>query len=306
MGLLFAGPVAQAQSLDPLVAARVMTLTRATSWTPVAAIKLRFRTYHPQGMVKVGDHFFLSAVEIRTLPKKLPAPVDGQAYDTGAGIGHLLKFGADGGLIADITLGEGAIYHPGGLDYDGTSIWVPVAEYRPNSRSIVYRVDPATMKATKVLAVADHIGGIVHDREGGALVGLSWGSRRIYSWPIDANGAVGSAAPPVANPSSYVDYQDCHYAGGRRMMCGGVAGYRVTKDSAEFQLGGIELIDLADHRPLWQAPVALWSPSGGAMTQNPFWMEPTGTGLRAWFVPDDDDSTLFVFDAATPAAASAH
>jgi hypothetical protein len=44
---------------------------------------------------------------------------------------------------------------------ESTHIWVPVAEYRPDSRSIVYRVDPATLEATEVLRFADHIGGIV-------------------------------------------------------------------------------------------------------------------------------------------------
>ena len=292
---------ARAAPLDPRVAARIPTLTRATPWTPVAAVTLRFRTYHPQGMVKIGDTYFLSAVEILKTPEKLPAPVGGQAYDTGSGIGHLFKFAADGRLLADIKLGEGSIYHPGGIDYDGASIWVPVAEYRPNSRAIVYRVDPTTMEATKVLTVADHIGGIVHDTAGKALVGLSWGSRRVYAWPIDARGDVGAAPAPVANPSGYVDYQDCHDAGERRMLCAGVAAYRTTPDGPAFQLGGLDLIDLATDRPLWQVPLPLWAPSGRAMTQNPFWMEATATGLRAYFIPDDDASTMFVFDATTPA-----
>jgi len=25
------------------------------------------------------------------------------------------------------------VYHPGGIDFDGVNIWVPVAEYRPDS-----------------------------------------------------------------------------------------------------------------------------------------------------------------------------
>jgi hypothetical protein len=45
-------------------------------------------------------------------------------------------------------------------------------------------------------------------------------------------------------------------------------------------------------------PVELWSPSGKPMTQNPFWVEATESGLRAYFMPDDDKSTLFVFEAA--------
>ena len=299
-GLLLPLVPAGAQ-LDPRVADRVTALNRATPWTQVAAITLPFRTYHPQGMVKIGDTFFMSAVDVKTAPQKLPAPVDGQAYDTGAGVGHLFKFAADGRLIADITLGDGSIYHPGGIDYDGRSIWVPVAEYRPNSRSIVYRVDPATMKATRMLKVADHIGAVVHDTDGKTLVGYSWGSRRYYAWPIDADGKLGPSARPKANPSSYVDYQDCHYAGDRRMLCGGVAGYRLKPDGPSFQLGGLELVDLAAGRPLWQVPLFLWAPSGRAMTQNPFWMESTATGVRAWFVPDDDQSSMFVFDAALPA-----
>ncbi len=290
--------VAAAGPSDPRVAQRFMSLTRATTWTPVAAIRLSFPTFHPQGMVRIGDTFYLSSVEILTLPKKLPAPVDGHAYDTGAGVGHLFKIAADGRLLADLRLGEGSVYHPGGIDYDGRSIWVPVAEYRPDSRAIVYRVDPATMTATKVLTVADHIGGVVHDVEGQRLVGVNWGSRRVYGWPVGADGAVGKGAAPVANPGNYIDWQDCHYAGGRRMLCAGVADYRVRPDGPAFQLGGVDLVDLSDLRPVWQAPVALWAPSGRAMTQNPFWMEATATGLRAYFVPDDDESTLFVFDAA--------
>ena len=145
----------------------------------------------------------------------------------GAGVGHLFKFDASGKLLADVILGEGTIYHPGGIDYDGTDIWVPVAEYRPNSKSIVYRVDPQSMKATEVFRWADHIGGVVHDTEDQALHGVSWGSRRFYRWKLDANrrlaNAVDRGKPQrTMNPSHYVDYQDCKYAGQRRMLCTGV------------------------------------------------------------------------------------
>jgi hypothetical protein len=103
---------------------------------------------------------------------------DGYDRDTGEGAGHLFKFDKTGKLLADLPLGEGAVYHPGGIDYDGRYIWVPVAEYRPNSSAIVYRVDPATMKATEVFRYRDHIGGIVHNTDDNTLNGVSWGSRR--------------------------------------------------------------------------------------------------------------------------------
>jgi hypothetical protein len=291
-----------ALQIDARVAARVKTLTRATKWQQVAAIAIAFKTFHPQGMVKIGNEFYVSSVEIRTLPKKLAATVDGHAYDAGTGIGHLFKIGADGTLLADLVLGEGSIYHPGGIDYDGISIWVPVAEYRPDSRAIVYTVDPITMTATKVFTVADHIGGVVHDIAGGRIEGVSWGSRRFYSWPVPRNRRVvdASTAHPVANREHYIDYQDCHGAGRRLMLCAGVAEYNVTPDAPAFQLGGIDLVDLATHRLVWALPIALWAPSGRAMTQNPFWIEPTAVGLRAYFIPDDDSSTLFIFDTVIP------
>ena len=298
--LLAIGAPASAGPTDPLVAQRVTMLNRATTWTQVAAVRLPFRTFHPQGMVRIGNDFYLSSVEVRREPQKLAQPRDGHSYDAGVGVGHLFRIGPDGALLGDLVLGEGSIYHPGGIDYDGTSIWLPVAEYRPNSRSIVYRVAPATMTATEAFRVADHIGGVVHDRDGGRIAGVSWGSRRFYAWPIAADGTVTPSSTPVANPESYIDYQDCHYAGARRMLCAGLAEYRTGPDAPVFPLGGLDLVDLVTHRPVWQTPIPLWAPSGRAMTQNPFWIEATATGLRAYFIPDDDASTLFIYDAELP------
>ena len=34
------------------------------------------------------------------------------------------------------------------------------------------------------------------------------------------------------------------------------------------------------------------------MTQNPVWIEPTANGLRAYFIPDDENSTLYIYEAA--------
>src|SRR5580765_2375624 len=150
---------------DPraIVAERVMTLTRSSSWTLVASVPMAFKTFHPQGMVKIGETLFVSAVEVRIAPQRFAQPVGGYDRDPGSGVGHLFKIDMRGNLLADLTLGEGTMYHPGGIDYDGRDIWVPVSEYRPGSRAIIYRVAPDTMKATEVFRFADHIGGIVHN-----------------------------------------------------------------------------------------------------------------------------------------------
>jgi hypothetical protein len=283
--LALATLAALSQGFDPRVADRVARLTRASPWKLVSSVRVAFRTYHPQGLVKIGETFVVSSVEV----------VDRAA---GRGAGHLFRMDGAGKLIGHVELGEGAIYHPGGIDYDGTHVWVPVAEYRPDSRAIVYRVDPDTMKATEILRFPDHIGAIVHDTDDRTLHGVSWGSRRFYRWALDRNGRVTNAASPLRtlNPSHYVDYQDCKYVGRRRMLCGGVTEIRQTPGDARFRLGGLDLVDLRDGRPIHQVPVLLWTAGGLAMTHNPVWIEPSASGLRAWFMPEDDTSTLYVYE----------
>lgn len=264
------------------IAERVAALTRASTWTLTASVPLSFPTHHPQGLVKIGDTLHMTSVDR-------------------AGLGYLFKFDGSGRLLATLKLGEGALYHPGGIDYDGTSIWVSVAEYRRDSRTIVYRVDPTLMTATEVFRFTDHIGAIVRNTDDNTLHGVSWGSRRFYRWTLDKDGRVTNAAPPPAqlqtlNRSHYVDYQDCKYIGGRRMLCTGVTEIRQTPDAAPFRLGGIEIVNLADGRVEHQVPVNLWTPSGLVMTQNPTWIEPYGEGLRAYFVPEDDKSTMYIYD----------
>jgi Family of unknown function (DUF6454) len=295
---LIASPVLGAQAgRAPSLAQQLLGMDRATVWTQVAAIPVQFPTFHPQGMVRIGGEFFVSSVEVRRAPASDPKGPGGR--DAGAGVGHLFRISADGVLLADLTLGEGDAYHPGGIDYDGRYIWVPVAEYRPDSHAIIYRVDPRSMTATVVLRAADHIGAVVHDRQTGGLHGVSWGARRFYGWRLSPNGQASS--PRVfANRSSYIDYQDCHGLEGGRMLCSGLASYRPPTPGMPFQLGGWEMVDLAEHRAVWQAPIPLWAPTGRVMTENPFFAEATATGVRAWFMPDDNRSTIYVYDAAVP------
>jgi len=304
LGVGMAAMTAAAQSTRPdsVVSDRVKALTRGTQWKQVAAIPMAFDTQHPQGMVKIGDDFYVSSVEIKKPTTRFPQPIDGYDRDTGEGAGHLFKFDKTGKLLADLPLGEGSIYHPGGIDYDGRYIWVPVAEYRPNSASIVYRVDPATMKATEVFRFKDHVGGVVHNTDANTLHGVSWGSRRFYRFTLDDQGKVTNASVPPAelrkmNKSGYIDYQDCKYLGRNEMLCSGLNNYQMKKDGPRFPLGGFEIVDLRTDLPIAQMPIELWTESGFPMTQNPFWIETTPTGLRTYFMPEDNKSTLYIYEA---------
>lgn len=281
------------------VASRFRELSRGTEWQRQSADTVDFDTHHPQGMTRVGDHFFVSSVEV-TEPTRPTEDPDAE-YDRtpGAGVGHLFKFTQAGELVGSTTLGEDIVYHPGGIDYDGQHIWVPVAEYRPDSNSIVYRLDPETLAATAVFRYPDHLGALVHNTDANTLHGVSWGSRRFYSWRLSPWGSVvGRNRPPeqlaTDNPSHYVDYQDAQYLGDDLLLAAGLATYQ-PPDGPEFALGGIDLVDLDAEQPVHQVPVTAWTSDGKVMTHNPFYVEAAADGLRWYFLPEDDTSRLFVY-----------
>ncbi len=298
---------------DSEIANRFRQMTGATDWLLVGTIPIRFDTFHPQGMVVVGDFFFLSSVEVTLETEVFEPSVGGYDRTAGEGVGHLFKVDRDGNLIASVTLGDGDVYHPGGIDFDGRFIWIPVAEYRPNSRSIVYRVDPSTMEATEVFRFDDHLGGLVNDTADATLHAVSWGSRFFYSWRLNAaleltDDELDPAERRVPNMSHYVDYQDCHYLAVHYMLCGGVRTHTVQaigdSDSQELTIGGLDLIDLRAQQAVHQVPVNWRVADGPVMSTNPFFVEPENGHLRFFFMPEDSKSTIYIFDASNEYAPS--
>jgi hypothetical protein len=135
-----------------------------------------FRTFHPQGMVKIGDALYVSSVGSSS-DRAISGTCQWLRSRCGRGRRAHLPDRHDG-PASGRPRWRPAPYHPGGIDYDGTNIWVPLTE-SPDSHSIIYRVDPATMKATEVLRYKDHLGGIVHNTDDDTLHMVSWGSRRF-------------------------------------------------------------------------------------------------------------------------------
>lgn len=292
------------QPQDEALVGTFQNVSRSTTWTPTGALRLDFNTHHPQGMEVVGDRIYLSSVEIIERPVRYPDPVDGYDRSPGKGVGHLFVLDRDGTLIEDVVLGRGDMYHPGGLDVDDEgNIWVPVAEYRPNSEAIVYRVDAETLEATEAFTVDDHVGGVVRDQVTGRLVGQSWGSRRFYDWTLR-----GRQVDTWANPQHFIDYQDCEYVAARRTLCSGVAGLPGgPTGTVGYDLGGLAMIDLADdHRILHEVPVQQWSAAGHVVTHNPTDLDVEGPGLTLYAAPDDGDdpagTQVLVFETAVAAS----
>ncbi|RCG31633.1 hypothetical protein DQ384_08725 [Sphaerisporangium album] len=164
--------------------------------------------------------------------------------------------------------------------------------YRPNSKAIVYKVDLASFRATEVMRVDDHIGGVVHDLKNNRLVGVSWGSCTFYTWNMD-----GKLKRTVKNPEQFTDYQDCDYLAEGKAACTGVATLSVAGQS--FQLGAISLLDLDSLTAINTIPVTALSAAGNSVTRNPTWIEADGNTLHLTAVPDDSQSTLLTYT--TPA-----
>jgi hypothetical protein len=288
---------------DNALARAFAAVDRNTTWSLTNKLKLNFPTFHTEGLAFAGDRMFLSSVEIIEPTTKFPSPQGGYDRTPGKGVGHLFVMDRQGTLQKDITFGVGDMYHPGGIESDGKNIWVAVAQYRPNSSAIIYRVDAATLEVHKQFEVTDHIGGIVLDKTNGHLVGNNWGSRRFYEWTQD-----GRTVQTWDNPSQFIDYQDCQYVPDGKMICGGITGLPQTPaaggTNATYELGGVAMIDLRKHSILNEIPFQQWSSAGHVMTRNPVKLAADGNHLTLWAAPDNGEEAngteVFTYQA-TPA-----
>lgn len=267
---------------------------------PVVSIqkttKLNFNAYHPQGMMKVGGFMYMTAVEVIKSPEKAKKLDEYTPYDRSPGEGkaHFLQFDADGNLTMSVALGENTIYHPGGFGFDGTHFWVPVAEYRPNSKSIIYKIkiEGDKLNVEKAFEVADHIGGVTIEPGKKILQGMNWGSRKFFEWTT-----TGREMRMKENPSFYIDYQDCKAMQNNTMLCTGIGKYDLPEQKVV--LGGIDLINLFDFRPLRQLPIVAEVPTDKAksFTQNPTYFEAIEGKIYMYSVPEDGkNANLYVLE----------
>ncbi len=295
---------ANPRSRGLMIAERLKQLSDAPNWELVASetVSLKFPTFHPQGLVRIGQSFFMSSVHTIIAPQP---SAEEPKYDrtAGKGDGYLFQFDASGKLINHIQLGGDTIFHPGGVDFDGESIWVPVAEYRPKGRTIVYKVNPQTLAAVEAFSADDHIGAIAVDRLNRFVYGLNWDSELIYRWGLD-----GKQQFVKVIQNRKLGYQDCEYLQQTAyMVCGGVIQERLmsVKKLLYFMhllehlyRGGIDLIDLESVEMVRHVPVLLYTPGivKRVLTQNPTYLELREDRLKLYFVPEDNDSTLYVFN----------
>lgn len=122
---------------------------------------------HVQGLEVDPDWFWISAVDRRTKTGWIWR-VDRRTLRT----------------VAERNVTAGALYHPGGLQIAGGSLWLPIAEYRPRSSARILELDPLSLAERRRFAVDDHIGAVATDGKT-FLLGANWDARRFYRWTLD-------------------------------------------------------------------------------------------------------------------------
>jgi len=164
--------------------------------TPIRTLQLKADTHHVQGIDIEGGRLWLTSV------------------DKGKRKGYLQEFSAESGeLLRSVEVGEGVRFHPGGIAAAGDAIYVPVAEYKRNSTSVIQRRSKWTLAVEAEFSVPDHIGCVAFVN--GSLVGANWDSRDFYVWDLKGN-LLRKAPNPTSN-----GYQDLKFSGGQ-LVGGGV------------------------------------------------------------------------------------
>lgn len=263
---------------------RFLACDRNTQWQLQGSITFNFPTHHPQGLVVTKDYIFLSSVEVTEPPQNVFDPT---TSTPGSGVGHLFITDRSGLLVKDLIIGEGSMYHPGGIDFDGEEIWIPVGEYRPHAQSTVIAVSASDFSIREVFRVNDSIGWIVPDSEESKLYGGNWGSRVLYTW-----NQKGGEIEQWRNPSHFVDYQDAIFLSSSEVIASGISLLLSDEDDENqmaTELGGLALLDFKTNKIVHEIPIYSHTNAGHMLTRNPFSMSVTGEDLFLHVAPDDGD-----------------
>ncbi|MBI4893059.1 MAG: hypothetical protein HY821_20720 [Acidobacteria bacterium] len=220
-------------------------------------IALQAELHHVQGIVVDGDRLFVTSV------------------DRAARKGLLSEFALPSGkLLRTVEVQQGDLFHPGGLDHDATSLWIPVAEYRPNSRASIQRRSKKTLDLISSFEVPDHVGALALSPD--ALILANWDARTFYRYT-----PAGKLISTSLNPNR-TSYQDIKFRNGSIIASG--------LHPKPAPGGAVEFLDPATYAPTRTLEFQL-TDRGTAFTHE-------GMDLvnhRLYFLPEDSPSRLFVF-----------
>lgn len=83
-----------------------------------------------------------------------------------------------------------AMNHPGGFQFDGKYLWIPLAESRRTGHSVIRVLDPRALKTgvpvpyVREIPVPDHIGALAVATERNRVLGASWDTATVWVWDL--------------------------------------------------------------------------------------------------------------------------
>ncbi|MEO5926362.1 MAG: DUF6454 family protein [Bryobacteraceae bacterium] len=222
---------------------------------PERVLPLHGETNHVQGIDTDGTHVWVTSVDRPTSK------------------GFLRMFSlVDGHLEKSVEVQAGALFHPGGVATDSTSIWIPVAEYRASSTAVIQQRNKSTLELEFEFPVPDHIGCVAVTPD--FIIGGNWDSREFYVWDHRGN-LIRKVASETANA-----YQDLKVVAGKLVGSGTLAGKQ----------GAVDWLNLGTFR--LESRLLVSNTDRG----EPFTREGmTIFNDRLWLLPEDSSSRLFSF-----------
>jgi hypothetical protein len=221
----------------------------------LGVIELKANLAHVQGIDLDDRHLWVTSVDSKTRK--------GFLHEFLLSTGELTRF---------VEVQDGVRFHPGGISADKRSIWIPVAEYRRESTTVIQQRDKKTLAVGFQFEVPDHIGCVAADPK--VLVGGNWDSRELYVW--DRRGRLLRKAPNSTGNA----FQDIKLSGG--MLIGGGLLPRRS--------GAIDWLDFPSLRPRRRMTVR------NTDRGEPFTREGMAIrGGRLYLLPEDGPSRLYIY-----------
>lgn len=221
----------------------------------IRKVPLHFDTHHVQGLDLSEQFYFVTSVDRKQMRSWL-FRIDR----------------ANAGLNLKKELTDGDLIHPGGIQYDGRCLWIPNAEYRSESRTMIYAVDPDSLEIQRSFPVDDHIGAVASDGKN-LIYGVNWDALHFYTWDFN-----GHQTSKVDSPT-LMAYQDIKYFAGK-LLCSG-------------QKDGDSVIDVIDPDK-WTLIKRIDLPRGN--WKNSLSREGMTFDGYLYFLPDDGpDSNIMIF-----------
>lgn len=224
-------------------------------WRQETVVTLEADLRHVQGIDVEGGRLLVSSVDAK------------------AGKGYLSLLDARSGkLVKQVEVQEGKRFHAGGLQVDGESLWLPVAEYDRDGPTTMQRRNKRTLELESSFEVADHIGCVAVGAD--RLMGGNWDSRIVYTWSKDGRELARKMSPSTAN------FQDLKMDGTLLMGSG----------NTSREAGAVEWWDPASWKIVRRITTGK-TDRGLPLTHEGM----TWRGGRLYMLPEDAPSRLFVF-----------